>query len=133
MGNGRKSDRPLWRNVDVAFFDIDIRGAVFAHGAELNEMAVGPQFFEREQEIQGSDDVVDLRKYRMFAVDHRIGRRPLLGIMNHCIRLEIFDDAGKKFVVVYIADEKPDGFARKFMPDAQTVGEGLDWRKRLRA
>ena len=57
-------------NPDVAL-DIDIWGAVSSMVPSLIKMAIRPQLLERKEEIQRSDDIVDLRKYRVFAVDHR--------------------------------------------------------------
>ena len=87
----------------------------------------------REEQIQSSDDIVDLSEDRMFAVDHRIRRRTLLGKVNHGIRLEIVDHAGEELVVVHVADKQLDGFSRELLPNAQPVRQGLDRRQGLRA
>ncbi len=87
----------------------------------------------REEEVQRSDDIVDLRKYGVLAVDHRIRRRPLLGEVNHRIRLEGLDHAGQEIVVVHVADKQLDGLSGEFLPDTQPVRQGLDRRQRLRA
>ncbi len=47
-----------WQNVlaavvfdgDVAFFDVDVRRAIFAHGAEFDEVAIGLEFAQREKQ-----------------------------------------------------------------------------------
>ena len=49
-------------DLDVAFLDVDIRRAILAHGSELDQMAIGPQFANGEEQIQRADDVVDLRE-----------------------------------------------------------------------
>ena len=73
---------------DVAFFDIDIGRAVFAHGAELDQVAIGLKLAQCEEQIQRAHDVVHLREHRMFAVDHGIGSGALFGEMDDGFRLE---------------------------------------------
>ena len=108
-------------DADVAFFNIDIRRAVFAHGAELHQVAIGPEFLKRKQEVQRSHHIVHLSEHRMFAVDHRIRSGALLGKVNHRIRLEVFDHARQEIVVVDIADKHLDGLPSELLPDAQPV------------
>ena len=133
MGNGSTSDAPVVLDPDVAFFDIDIRRAVFAHGAELHQVAIGPKFAERKQQVQRSNHIVHLREHRMLAVDHRIRSGALFGEVNHRIRLEVFDHTGQKIVVVHVADKHLDGFPGELLPDAQPVRQGLNGRQGLRA
>ena len=55
---------------DVALFDIDIRSPVFTHGAEFDQVTIGPEFAQGEKQVQGSDYIIYLSKHRMLAVDH---------------------------------------------------------------
>ena len=71
---------------DVAFFDIDIGSAVLAHRPQLHQVAVGPELPQREQQVQRSDHVVDLREDRVLAVDHGIRRGALFGEVHHRVR-----------------------------------------------
>ncbi len=43
---------------DVAFFDVDVGGAVFAHGAEFDEVTLRRVFADGKQKIERADDVV---------------------------------------------------------------------------
>ena len=88
---------------DVALFDIDVRRAVFAHGAEFDQMAIGLIFAESEEQIERADDIVDLGEDGVLAVDHRVGSRALLGKMNDRLGLEFLDHGGEEFVVGHIA------------------------------
>jgi hypothetical protein len=48
-------------DLDEALFDVDVRRAVFAHRAELDEVAIGLQLAHGEEQVQRADDVVHLR------------------------------------------------------------------------
>ena len=48
---------------DEAFFDVDIRGAVFAHRAKFYDVTIRSQFADGEEQIQSTDDVIHLREY----------------------------------------------------------------------
>ena len=96
---------------DVAFFDIDIGSAVFSHGAEFDQVAIGPEFAQREQQVEGSHDVVDLGEDRMFAVDHRVRRGPLFGEMHHGVGRKRSHHRGNEIIVGDIAGQELDGLA----------------------
>jgi hypothetical protein len=96
-------------------------------------VAFGPEFPQRKEEVQRSDDIVDLSEHRMFTVDHRIGSRALFGKVNHGVRLEALDHTGQEVIVVHVADKLLDGLSGEFLPDAQAVREGLNRRQALRA
>jgi hypothetical protein len=73
---------------DVSLFDIDIGRAVFAHGAELDQVAVGLEFAQGEEQIQRAHDIVHLGADGVVAIDHRIRRGALFGEVNHGLRLK---------------------------------------------
>src|SRR5580658_5365108 len=68
---------------DVAFFDVNVRRAVFAHGAKFHEVAIGLQFAQGEKKIQGADYIVDLGVDGVAAVNHRVGGGALFGEMDY--------------------------------------------------
>ena len=118
-------------NGDVAFFDVDIRSAVLAHRTQLDEVAIGLEFAQREQQIERPHDIVDLGENRMFAVDHRIRSRTLFGKMHHSIRFKRLDERRQKVILRHIADKKFDGLARQVLPDVQSLCQRTDRRKGL--
>ncbi len=124
---------PVVLDFDVAFLDVDIRGAVLAHGSEFDQMAVGPQLADREEQIQSADDVVDLSGNRMLAVDHRIRRGPLLGEMDHCVGLTGFDRGSEEVVIGHVADQQLDILAGEIAPGLETFGKRPDWCQGLNA
>ena len=77
---------------DVAFLNIDIGCAVFAHGAKLDEVTIGLKLAQREQQIERPHDIVHLSENRMFAVDHGIGGGALFGKMDDCVRFKVLHD-----------------------------------------
>ena len=111
---------------DVAFFDIDIGSAVFSHGPEFDQVAIGPELPQREQQVEGPDHVVDLGKYRMFAVDHRIRSGPLLGKVHHGVRRKRSDHRGNELIVGNIAGQEFDVLAGDLFPGAKPFGHRPD-------
>lgn len=93
-------------NFDKAFFDIDIGGAVFAHGAELDKVAGGGKFFDGIEDVERADDVVSLGEDGVLAVDHGIGRGTLLGEVDDGLRLEVTEDGGQRVIIRGIANAK---------------------------
>ena len=73
---------------DVALFDVDVGRAVLAHGAQLDQVAVGGELADGEEHVEGADDVVDLGEDGVLAVDHRVGRGALLGEVHDGVGLE---------------------------------------------
>src|SRR5215469_10614589 len=71
---------------DVAFFDVDVGRAIFAHGAKLDEMAIGQELAHGKEHVQRANDVVHLRKHGVFAVDHRVRRGALFGEVDNGLR-----------------------------------------------
>src|SRR5580698_3011685 len=130
-----------WENVlaavvfdgDVAFFDVDIRSAVFTHGAEFDEVAIGLEFAEGEKKIQRADYVVDLRVDGVAAVDHGVGSGALFGEMDDGFGLEISYEGAEEFVVGDVAYVGFDGAAGEAVPGGEAVGERADGSEGLGA
>jgi hypothetical protein len=110
-------------DLDVAFFDVDVGRAVFAHGAQLHQVAVRIDLAQRKQQVQRADDVVDLGEGRVLAVDHRVGRGALLGEVYDGFRPEITDVRGDKVVVAHVAFEDLDGLAGKLPPEFNALAQ----------
>jgi hypothetical protein len=72
------------------------------------------------------DHVVDLGEDRVFAVDHGIGRRALLGEMDHGFGFKGLDRGREKVVVGDIADKRLDGPPGVLLPDFQSLRQGAD-------
>jgi hypothetical protein len=108
---------------DVSLFDIDIGRAVFSHGAEFDQVAVGLEFAQGKEQIQRAHDVVHLGADGVVAIDHRIRRGALFGKVNNGFRLKSLNGRSQKLVVRHIADEQLDRLAGKLVPDFQAVSE----------
>ena len=67
----------------------------------------------------------------MFAVNHGIRSRALLGEMDHCLRLEILDQRGEKVVLHHISHKEVDPISGQLLPDSETIGKRENWRKGL--
>ncbi len=133
MGNGSESVAAVVIDADVAFFDVDVGRAVFAHGAQLHQMAVGLELAQREEQVQRPDQVVDLGEGGVLAVDHGIRRRPLLGEMDDGVGLEVANVGRKESEVGHVAHKKVDDVAGKIFPDLQTIAQRANGRQGLDA
>ncbi len=75
-------------DLDEALFDVDVGSAVLTHRPQLDQVDVAVLLGDGVEEVEGAGHIVDLRVDRVLAVDHRIGRRPLLGEVDHGLGLE---------------------------------------------
>ena len=73
-------------DLEVSLLDVDVRRAVLAHRAQLDQVAVGSELMKCEQEVQRAQHVVHLSQDRVLAVHHRERRAPLLREVDHGIR-----------------------------------------------
>mmetsp|Transcript_5088 Transcript_5088/g.19679 ORF Transcript_5088/g.19679 Transcript_5088/m.19679 type:complete len:519 (+) Transcript_5088:15-1571(+) len=116
---------------DVTFFDVDIRGAVFAHRAELDAVAFRGEFLDGVQHVDGTHDVVRLREHGAGAVHHGVRRGALLTEVNARRRRKLFESGAQEFVVADVADEEVDVAAADFLPLAHALVDTLDRRQRV--
>jgi hypothetical protein len=79
-----------------------------------------------EEQVEVADDVVDLRVDGVVAVDHRIGRRPLLAEVHHRLGGEAADRPLEQGRVADVADEGLDGAAAQLVPGRDPVVEVRD-------
>ncbi len=96
LGEGKHVAAAIVLDLDVAFFDVDVGRAVFAHGTQLDQVAVGLDLAQGEEQVERADDVVDLGEGRMLAVDHGVRRRTLLGEVDDGFWLEVANVRGDK-------------------------------------
>ena len=89
-------------------------------------MAVRAEFANGKEEIQSPDNIVDLGKRSVFAVDHGIGSGALFGEVHHGIRLKFSDRSSEKIVIADIADKLLNGFAGELLPYTKAVGKWPD-------
>src|SRR5262249_41560041 len=76
-------------DLDPALLDVDVRRAVSAHGAELDQVDAGIDLGDRVEHVHRADDVVDLGIDGVLAVDHRVRRGPLLGVVDNRVGPEV--------------------------------------------
>src|SRR3989440_1661136 len=117
---------------DVALFDVNVGGAVLAHGAQLDEVTIRQKFANGEKNVQCSDDVVHLGEDGVLAVDHRVGSRALLGEMDHGFRFEGLECGSEKVVVGNVTDKQFDGLAGHVLPDPDAIRQRANRSQRLR-
>ena len=86
LGEGKNILAALVFDLDEAFLDIDVGRAVFAHGAELHQVAAGRELAHRPEDVQRSRHVVHLGQNGAALVDHGVGRGGLLAVMDNGLR-----------------------------------------------
>ena len=123
---------PVMLDLQPAFLDIDIRRAVFAHGAQLDQMGIGAMGLHGEHQIQIADDIVLLGHDRRRAVLHGIRRRGLFGVMHDGVRLGLAQQIINKAVISQIADFHADRLTSlHFVPVLDPVMQGGNRQQRL--
>jgi hypothetical protein len=126
-----RSVRPVVGDLDPALLDVDVRGAVFAHGAEFDQVDVGVDLGDRVQEIQGADDVVGLGVDGVRLVDHGVGCGALLGEVHDGVGGEGADGVGGELGVAQVSDVTGDVLAGQLRPRGQPDRQGLDRHQAL--
>ncbi len=69
-----------------------------------------------KEDVDGADDVVVLREDGAVAVDHRVGRRPLLAKVHHRVRLERIEGLREELKVADVAHLQIDVLPRDLAP-----------------
>ena len=119
------------RDRDKPLLDVDVGRAVLSHRAQLDQVRLGGELLDREQDVDGADDVVVLGVDGPGAVDHRVGRGTLLAKVDDGVGLEGLEGCGQKLKVADVADQELDVFARDLSPGLDAVvrrgdrGQGL--------
>src|ERR1700756_1871690 len=75
--------------------------------------------------------MVDLAEDSMAAIDHRVGRRPLFGEMNHRLRFKRLHDFRQEFIIENVANKRFDLATSKALPRAKSLGQRTDERQCL--
>src|SRR5438067_10017997 len=101
---------------DKALFDVDIRGAIFAHGTQFYEMTVRYEFLYGVQDVKRANDIVCLCENGVPTVNHRVRGGTLFGKVDHSLRLKRLKDGGNCLVVHCIANIELDLSSGKFFP-----------------
>ena len=112
--------------VQPALLDVDVRRAVLAHRAQLDQVDVGVGLGDREQHVQVPDHVVLLGVHRVRPVDHRVRRGPLLGEVDHGLGLEVPDDVVGEQRVGQVTDVHADLLAGQLLPHRDPRLQRLD-------
>jgi hypothetical protein len=110
------------RDLDKALFDIDVRGPVLPHGAELNEMRLRAEFLHCVEQVQRTDHVVGLGENGMLAVDHRIRGAALLAEMNDRIGSEPGHDVRQEIIVLDVSNVDFDLATGQPFPQCDALG-----------
>src|SRR5918999_2765935 len=84
-------------------------------------MAVRRVLVYGEEHVQVADDVVVLGVDGMTPVDHRVGRRPLLGEVHDGLGLVALHDLGDELPVQEVAELEPDGLPANLAPRPDPV------------
>ena len=120
-------------DLEPTLLDVDVRRAVLAHGAELDQVNIRVCFGNRVQQIESSDNVVRLGVDRVFAVNHRVGGRTLFREMHDRIGSEFAERAVGEVGVHEVADEHVDPVSGQLLPGPHPYAQRLDRHQTLRA
>ena len=90
-------------DLEPALLDVDVRLAVLAHRAELDDVDVAVDLADRVHHVEGADDVVGLRVDRVAAVDHGVRRGALLGEVDHRVGGELAEGVVDELGVAQVA------------------------------
>src|ERR1700682_1727720 len=96
---------------DVALFDVDIGRSVFAHGSQLDEMALRAKFANSEEHVHRAYHIIYLREDGVLAVDHGIRSGALLSEVNDGVGSESLDRRFEEIVIGDVTHKKLDGLA----------------------
>lgn len=117
------------RDGQVTFLDVDVRSTVFTHRAEFDQVAIRRKLFNRVQDVNGTHNVVRLRKDGARSIHHRVRCRALLAKVYRGSRVEFFKRCAQKLVVAHVADEQLDLSPGNFFPLANSFVDGFNRRQ----
>ncbi len=124
---------PVVLDLEVALLDVDVRRAVLAHRAELDQVRVGGDLGHRVQDVQRVDDVVRLREHGVLPVDHRVRGARHLAVVDDRLGPELaeqaLDDAPVGQVALGDADLQTRDLSERLGPGRQ---RGADRGERIR-
>ena len=116
LGVGEGIFATIVLNGDVALFDVNVGGAVLAHGAQLDQVAIGEVVAQHVEQVEVAQHVVGLGQHGVLTVDHREGGRALFTEVNHSTRLKLEHGLLQEGVVIDIADVKVDVLTGEVFP-----------------
>lgn len=102
---------------DPAFLDVDVGRAVFAHGPKLDDVTGRADLLHGVGHVQGGEEVVLQGKGGPIPVDHGVGGRGLLGVVDHYLGLIPREDLLQEAIVRYIPDVDHDLAPGPFLPE----------------
>ena len=108
------------RYIDPAFFDIDVRRAVFSHGAQLHDVGLRAEGPDGKYQVGRDIEVVVEGQQGGFAVEHGIRRGGLFGIVDDSVGRKGLKKAFDKGPVGEIADKREDFTTADIMPGGNT-------------
>jgi SagB-type dehydrogenase family enzyme len=117
--------------LEPALLDVDVRRTVDAHRAQLDQVNVAVELGDRVEQVERADHVVLLGVDRVLAVDHRVRRGPLLGVVHDRVRLEIGERRIGELGVAQVADVAADPLPGQLPPDLDPGLQRRDRHQRL--
>jgi hypothetical protein len=123
----------LVRDLDPALLDVDVGRAVLAHGAELDDVAVGRVLEAGPDRVEGGFQVVAQGAPRRVEAHHRVGRGRLLGIVDHEVRPHVGEQGEHQRRIGAVADHGLDRAPGHLTEDRGSVGQVRARDQRLRA
>ena len=131
-GEERLLGSPSELQIKPPFGDIDIGCAVFAHRAELDQVAVGAVIPNAEDGVERDAEVVVQGQVRGLIIQHRIGGRGLLSVMDYDLGLDGCEDRVTLLLVCQINDMHLDVAAALLFPLRRTLMHVRDREEHLR-
>ena len=113
-------------DLDEPLLDVDVRGPVLTHGAELDQVTVGHLVADREQQLEGSDHVRVLGLDGGRAGLHRVGRRGLLAVVDDRLGQGLGDHPVEEVAVLDRPDEGADLLAAHLVPGLDAIVQRAD-------
>mmetsp|Transcript_33118 Transcript_33118/g.55486 ORF Transcript_33118/g.55486 Transcript_33118/m.55486 type:complete len:277 (+) Transcript_33118:1036-1866(+) len=126
LGEGQRVGAAVVGDGDVALLDVDVGGAVLAHGAQLHQVALGGVVLDGVEGVDGAHDVVGLGEDTLLAAEHGVGRGPLLAEVHHGIGQEALHGLAEEPVVCDVANVEIDLLAGELLPLGHAIVDGRD-------
>ena len=126
LGEGQGVGPAVVGDGQPALFDVDVRGAVLAHRAQLDQVDRRIDLGDGPEQVEGADHVVHLGVDGVSAVQHGVRCGPLLAQVDDGVRLEPTQRAGDELGVGQVAGTGLDQLAGEPSPRVDPFRERGD-------
>ena len=117
--------------MDKALLNVNIRRAVFAHRAELDQPALGNDASDCPQDVQGARDVIHLSERRAIVVNHGVRSGRLFAVVHNCVGPEFIHHSFHDSIIPEVPDKQFDFFAGDLFPCLYAIVQRANGDQRL--